>query len=89
MTNETAEAWKNFRNTGLLWFVNRILHVWGIAIVLEMDENENVISAQPELVDAIGFSRESEVNGYLRLRGYAALVSEELLADITEEEESV
>lgn len=84
MDKATAEAWANFRNTGLLWFINRMLHVWGIAIEYEMD-GDRVISVRPELVDYLGFDRETEVSGFLKLRGYTALVGKELFEDIAEE----
>lgn len=44
MENETKWTeelgWEEFRNSGLLWFVNRILHLFGRAICLDFEEDE-------------------------------------------------
>ena len=41
----TKKSWKQFKNSGLLWFINTILHVFGWAIVLEV-ENNDIINAR-------------------------------------------
>ena len=38
MTNE--KSWKEFRESGLLWFINTTLHVFGWALVAEFEEGE-------------------------------------------------
>ena len=37
------KSWKEFRETGLLWFINSILHVFGWAIVLEVADLEEEV----------------------------------------------
>jgi len=32
---KNQEKWKEFRNSGLLWFINTILHTFGWAIVFD------------------------------------------------------
>jgi hypothetical protein len=31
-------SWKEFRDSGMLWFVNRLLHVFGLSIVFSFEE---------------------------------------------------
>lgn len=60
------KSWEEFRASGLLWFVNRLLHVFGYAIVLEYDdEDEHVTDCYPARVSYRGFSENVEEQGYL------------------------
>jgi hypothetical protein len=59
-------SWDEFRSTGMLWWVNRILHTFGIAIVCEVDES-GVVRAFPAWVDCRGFDSKSEEQGYDRV----------------------
>ena len=34
------KTWQEFRKTGLLWFINTILHAFGWAIVVEVEKGE-------------------------------------------------
>ena len=54
----TKKSWDEFRDNGLLWFINTILHMFGWAIVVEVDNGE-VINAYPARVTFRGFSEES------------------------------
>lgn len=47
------KEWKEFADSGMLWFVNRILHVFHWVIVI--DSNGNV---HPARTDLLGFSEE-------------------------------
>ena len=40
------KTWQEFRKTGLLWFINTILHAFGWAIVVEV-EKEEITGAYP------------------------------------------
>jgi len=48
-------SWSKFRDYGLLWFINAILHVFGWAIVLDI-EDDKVKAAYPARVRYRGFS---------------------------------
>lgn len=71
MNNEMYEkkTWREFQNNGLLWFINMILHVFGWAIMYEIENNE-VVSAYPARVKFRGFSEESNTRGYKNLNKY-------------------
>ncbi len=76
MVNE--KTWEEFRDSGLLWWVNMILHTFGWAIVVNIDDfdgEEVVIDAFPARVKFRGFSEQSNTNGYIK-------VTERLAKDI-------
>lgn len=64
--------WKSFKNIGLLWYINSILHLFGWAIVLEINKTSNgeIISAYPQRVTYRGFSEKDNVDGYIKVSDY-------------------
>lgn len=63
------KSWEEFRNCGLLWFINTILHTFGWAICIELDEDK-FVGVYPARVKFRGFSEESQTNGYIKLSEY-------------------
>ncbi len=65
MANPMIEkrTWKEFKATGMLWLANRILHLYGWAIILEIDEGK-VVKAYPARVKFRGFDEKSETKGF-------------------------
>ena len=61
--------WTAFRKTGLLLFINQILHVFGWAIVFEMD-GEEVRSVYPARVRYRGFDSDSVSESYQKITEY-------------------
>lgn len=72
------KSWKEFRETGLLWFVNTTLHAFGWAITLEFDENMNVVRAYPSRVRYRGFDEKTNDKGYSNVGKYLKDNAEEL-----------
>ena len=67
------KTWKEFRDTGLLWWINRSLHLFGWAIVVEMDtETNEVVQVYPARVNYRGFQVEAESDGFTQLTDYMA-----------------
>lgn len=60
-------TWDHFRNSGLLWWVNRTLHLLGWAIVLAYEEDGTFIEAYPARVAYRGFSPQAETTGFRHL----------------------
>ena len=59
------KTWKEFRETGFLWAANRILHMFGWSIVVEVDKTTGEItSVYPARVKFRGFSEEMEREGF-------------------------
>lgn len=76
-------SWEEFRNTGFLWFVNRLLHTFGLAIVITMDKGK-VLDVYPARVRFRGFSEKSESLGFLRVTKYMRDHLDELVDDISD-----
>lgn len=64
----TRKSWEEFQAAGLLWFVNRMLHLVGWAIVVDsIDDNGKIINAYPARVKFRGFSNDIESGGFIQL----------------------
>ena len=66
----TKKTWDEFRSTGLLWFVNMILHTFGWAITVEVGKDGYVTSAYPSRVKFRGFGVYNNSNGYRKVANY-------------------
>ena len=63
------KTWKEFRESGLFWWINMILHTFGWAIVL--DVNDGVITnAYPARVKFRGFDEGNNTEGYIKVSEY-------------------
>jgi hypothetical protein len=74
----TKKEWIEFRSTGLLLIINQILHIFGWAIVYEMD-GEEVKSVYPARVKFRGFNNESVSQSYQKISEYMKDNASELL----------
>ena len=63
------KSWNEFRETGLLLIINQILHIFGWAIVVEMDKDE-IINCYPARVKFRGFNEESTEKTYKKISKY-------------------
>lgn len=63
--------WEEFEKSGLLWWVNRQLHLFGWNIELEFD-GEQIIGAHPRKTnfEIRGYERCAENKGFARLSKY-------------------
>lgn len=81
MSDYTRCSWDELRTSGLLWFVNRTLHLFGYALIYEKpDHSEPVVYLARTSVR--GFSLASEERGYTRLTEFMRDNSTRLVADI-------
>jgi hypothetical protein len=62
-------SWNEFRESGLLWFINMILHTFGMVICVEM-EVEEVERVYPARTTFRGFPGESNSEGYAKVESY-------------------
>lgn len=46
----TKKTWKEFRESGFLWWINMILHTFGWAIVVDIDDNGEITATYPARV---------------------------------------
>lgn len=62
-------SWKEFRDSGMLWWINMILHTFGLAIVYDMEDGE-VKDVYPARVKYRGFGERNNSVGYLKVSKY-------------------
>lgn len=77
------KTWTEFRKSGLLWFINTILHMFGYAICCGMDGDE-VVGAYPARVKFRGFDNQNNSDGYIKVTQYMQDNIEELLREARE-----
>lgn len=68
---------KEFRKSGLLWFANSILHMFGWAIVWNPDNDE----IYPARVKYRGFDEKNNTQGYINVTKYLQKNINELLKE--------
>lgn len=70
------KTWKEFRDSGLLWWINMILHTFGWAIVFDFsnynkETNDGTIrEVYPARVKFRGFDEKSVTEGYQKVSKY-------------------
>jgi hypothetical protein len=69
--------WEEFRKTGLLLIINQTLHIFGWALVFEV-ENEVVVNVFPARVKFRGFDEKSTEDAYKKISQYMEDNSKEL-----------
>ena len=74
--------WKEFKDSGLLWYANLFLHAFGWCLLVEQDDDGNVIAGFPARTDFRGFSTEINDAGYLRLTNWVKDHIDELDKDV-------
>ena len=78
-------SWDEFRGTGLLFFVNQILHAFGWAITVEMGEDGKVIGAYPARTKFRGFGQDSIERGYKNIAAFLRMEAETLYGEAHDE----
>ena len=76
----SKKSWEEFRNSGLLWWVNMILHTFGWAIVVEMYDDK-VVNVYPARVKYRGFEEKNNTEGYIKVSQYMKENVSELLEE--------
>lgn len=74
-------SWTEFQEAGMLWAANRILHLFGWAIVVEHDETEACTGAYPVRTEWRGFPLDREELGYKRVSEWMARAAAALLEE--------
>lgn len=68
------KSWDEFRETKLLWFINRLIHTFGWTIVMDIEVNnggeEEVKDCYPARTKFRGFDKKSEEEGFIGLTKY-------------------
>lgn len=66
----TPKTWEEFRDTGLLWFINGILNVFGWGIIAGLDDEGNLIEMLPVRTKYRGFETVLNDEGYMKVSEY-------------------
>lgn len=66
------KSWIEFKDAGLLWWVNRTLHLFGWAIVFQYDEAGVLDRIYPARCRFRGFTESVESDGFERLTNHIA-----------------
>ena len=74
------KTWEEFKDSGLLWWVNMIIHTFGWAIVYE-SENGTLSRVYPARVKYRGFDEKSNDEGYEKVTRYMKENAENLLKE--------
>ena len=82
----TRKCWEEFRKTGLLWFINSILHIFGWAIVVKQDNNI-IVDVYPARVKFRGFDDKDNMEGYINISTYMVENAIQLKKETMEEVE--
>ena len=77
----TEKTWDEFRESGLLFYINQILHVFGWAIIVNVEDNK-VVSAYPARVKFRGFGERSIDDGYTKVTKYLKNNIDELMDEV-------
>lgn len=77
--------WEEFRNTGMLWWINMILHTFGWALVYELSEGE-ITCVYPARVKFRGFTEHLNSLGYKKVSEYLKENSEILCKEAQEDD---
>lgn len=62
-------SWKEFRDSEMLWWINMILHTFGLTIVFDM-ENDEIKDVYPARVKFRGFGEKNNTEGYIKVSEY-------------------
>lgn len=73
--------WKEFRDSGMLWWVNMILHTFGWSLVCEINDDGEILNVYPARVKFRGFDEKSNTNGYIKVSKFMKENAEELLEE--------
>lgn len=85
------KSWQEFRATGLLWWINTTLHLFGWAIVVEVEfdqegkPTDEIANCYPARVKFRGFDAQSTEQGYITLTDYLKKNIAELAVEVAED----
>lgn len=78
------KTWKEFQDAKLLWWVNRLLHTFGWALVLDVEADGEIYSVYPARVKFRGFDEKSETAGFIGLTEHLRTTVDQLADECRE-----
>lgn len=74
-------TWEEFRNSGLLWFINTILQIFGWSLVVELDDDKSIKRCYPARSHYRGFSEDIVIQDSKKLTQYMIDNAKDLIKD--------
>lgn len=78
------KSWEEFRDSGMFWWINMILHTFGWAITYKFDDNGNIMEVYPARVKFRGFGEKNNTEGYIKVSQFMKENAESLLKESEE-----
>lgn len=78
------KTWEEFRNSGMLWWINMILHTFGWAITYKFDDYGDILEVYPARVKFRGFGEKNNTEGYIKVSQFMKENAESLLKESEE-----
>ena len=75
------KSWQEFSDSGLLWWINMLLHTFGWAIAVNVEGDGSISDVYPERVKFRGFNEKINDNGYRKVSKYLKENAEQLEAE--------
>lgn len=76
------KSWDEFRAAGMLFCINQLLHVFGWALVVEVDtETKLVTNCYPARVTFRGFDDQSQTEEHIKIANYIQANANEFVED--------
>jgi hypothetical protein len=81
----TKKSWQEFRDTGLFMFVNTILHAFGWALVVDLNEEKEIVECYPARVKFRGFGTLHQGEMHKKIGAYLKENAEQLEKEANDE----
>lgn len=78
------KTWQEFQDTGLIWWINRILHTFGWVIVYVVEVDGTISDVYPARASYRGFAPETETRGFKKVSAYMQANAAELEKEVNE-----
>jgi hypothetical protein len=78
------KTWEEFRTWGMLWWINRLLHTFGWALVFDIDAEGKITEVYPARVKFRGFGEQQETEGFVAVSRFMKYTADELAAEAQE-----
>lgn len=75
------KSWEEFRSSSMLWCANRMLHLFGWAIVLNISDDGSVVEVYPARVRFRGFDAKTDERGFANVARFVRDNADELLEE--------
>ena len=79
------KSWKDFKDSGMSWLVNRTLHIFGWCLMYNTDRKTGeILEVFPARVNLRGFKEEIETDGFIKVSEYMKENAENILSEAPE-----